>query len=223
MSAGAEIEVLTTRTHAATFAIDLAGNGFAQTIYGNFGHNHLIGGGGADTLIGLKGDDEYIVDSGDDVVVEAALGGLDSVVATVSYALSSTSEIEMLSTADPFSTLALNLSGNSFAQTIIGNDGNNEIAGCGGFDVFTGNLGEDRFVFQTGFGVNTITDFDAGGLGGQDLLDIRGLNVNSADFASQVSFTQSDLDAEVTIGSDCIKLFNTDILTLGMDDFLLNP
>ena len=84
LTGGAEVETLSTRTHAATFAINLTGNEFGETIYGNFGVNTLDGRGGSDTLVGFKGDDLYIVDSPGDSVVEAIGGGNDRVVADVS-------------------------------------------------------------------------------------------------------------------------------------------
>ncbi|MGL6348924.1 MAG: hypothetical protein ACRC2U_03550, partial [Aeromonas sp.] len=75
LNAGAEVELLRARTYAATTALNLTGNEFAQTIYGNAGINVLTGGGGNDTLVGLGGNDTLIGGLGDDV---AQFSGLRS-------------------------------------------------------------------------------------------------------------------------------------------------
>ncbi|HVQ09777.1 MAG TPA: calcium-binding protein [Allosphingosinicella sp.] len=59
LRAGSLVEALSTVTHAATDAIDLTGNEFAQTLAGNFGANLLDGKGGNDLLAGLAGADIF--------------------------------------------------------------------------------------------------------------------------------------------------------------------
>ncbi|HVQ09774.1 MAG TPA: calcium-binding protein [Allosphingosinicella sp.] len=59
LQAGSEIEVISTVSHAATNAIDLTGNEFAQTVVGNSGANLLDGKGGNDLLAGLGGADTF--------------------------------------------------------------------------------------------------------------------------------------------------------------------
>ena len=58
---------------------------------------------------GGAGNDIYYVDNGSDQVTEAALGGSDNVYASVSYALATGSEIELLTTADQNGTDAIAL------------------------------------------------------------------------------------------------------------------
>jgi Ca2+-binding RTX toxin-like protein len=69
LTAGAEVELIGTQDHSSTAALDLAGNGFAQSIVGNAGANLIRGGGGADTLRGLGGDDVLDGGSGQDYLI----------------------------------------------------------------------------------------------------------------------------------------------------------
>ena len=66
LSAGAEVETLSTSSDAGTAAIDLTGNEFGQKLVGNNGDNTLDGGAGADSLLGNGGDDILIGGSGND-------------------------------------------------------------------------------------------------------------------------------------------------------------
>ena len=140
-----EVEILTTTNSALTSAINLTGNEFAQLISGNAGANRLDGKGGADTMQGLGGADEYFVDNAADVVREAVGGGIDRVNASVNYALGSGQEVETLATSNLVLSGAINLTGNGFAQLIIGNQGTNRLDGGGGADTMQGFAGEDEY------------------------------------------------------------------------------
>ena len=59
----------------------MLGSGLTGT--GSAGADTLHSNGGPNTLVGLGGDDLYYVNNTDDVVIEAANGGNDTVVATV--------------------------------------------------------------------------------------------------------------------------------------------
>ncbi|MET4520156.1 hypothetical protein [Bradyrhizobium sp. I1.7.5] len=150
LAAGQEIERLDTTSAAGTTAINLTGNAFGQTLIGNAGANTLDGKGGADTMQGLGGNDIYIVDNAGDKVIEAAGGGIDRVAASVSYVLAAGREIERLDTINAAGTTAINLTGNEFGQSIIGNAGTNILNGGGGADTLWGLGGNDTFVFRAG-------------------------------------------------------------------------
>ena len=107
-----------------------------------FGGNDLLdGGAGADRLEGGTGDDLYVVDHLSDLVVELAGEGTDRVRASVSFTLASNvEELELLGPA------AIDGTGNSLANRLIGNAGANVLDGGAGIDTLSGGLGDDTYV-----------------------------------------------------------------------------
>ncbi|HTU10133.1 MAG TPA: calcium-binding protein [Allosphingosinicella sp.] len=162
--AGSAVETLMAADEAATTAINLTGNEFTNFLYGNAGANLLNGGGGVDVMGGNRGDDWYIVDNAGDQIVERGNEGNDRIFASVSYALSFTSEVEILSTDYNAGTATIHLDGNDMANTIFGNDGVNVLTGLGGSDLLDGKGGTDQLFGGQG---NDILY----GAGGSDLLD----------------------------------------------------
>ncbi|MDT8760059.1 hypothetical protein MZO42_15260 [Sphingomonas psychrotolerans] len=144
--AGAEVEVLTAYDRDGAAAINLTGSATANILYGNMGTNGLIGGGGSDTLYGLGGDDSYLVDDASDQVIEAAGQGRDAVYVLASYALLSSSEVEVLTTYDRAGTAAINLTGSATANILYGNMGVNGLIGGGGSDTLYGLGGDDSYI-----------------------------------------------------------------------------
>lgn len=159
LQAGSEIELLIAAYQAETTALNLTGNGFANTLRGNNGANVLDGGGGADVLQGYLGDDTYLFDSASDQLIEAAGQGNDTLRASVGLALQAAWSIETLQTTDAASTMALNLTGNAGNNRIEGNAGANILDGGGGADVLVGFGGADWYFVDSN---DTIIDNSAG-------------------------------------------------------------
>jgi Ca2+-binding RTX toxin-like protein len=89
---------------------------------GNSAANTIIGSSGTNTLKGLAGNDVYVVQNAGDVVDESATSGSDTEQSTVTFSLSDTAHakgsIENLTLTG---SAAINGTGNSAANTIIGN------------------------------------------------------------------------------------------------------
>ena len=153
-------------------AVRGTGNALANAIVGNAGNNELEGlggddvldgGAGADAMKGGDGNDTYYVDNVGDTVVEkqnAGLGGVDTVISSVSFTLSD--EVENLTLAG---TASLDATGNSARNVLIGNAGNNVLNGLVGADTMEGKGGNDTYVVDntgdvvieaSGAGIDTV-------------------------------------------------------------------
>ncbi|MFZ2870719.1 calcium-binding protein [Zavarzinia sp.] len=132
----------------------LSGKAGADRLLGGDGNDRLDGGSGDDVLRGGLGDDIYVVDSLGDQLSEANGGGLDTVLTSLSFTLASGFENLTILTSQ-----AVDGTGNSAANVLIGGNGANVLAGLRGSDTLTGAGGADIFVFGTGFGQDRITDF----------------------------------------------------------------
>ncbi len=115
----------------------------------------------------------YTVTNASTLVIEGVGGvGIDVVQASVNYGLTPGSEIEVLSTTNDKGRGAINLTGNEFGQTIIGNAGSNVIDGKGGADALYGGKGNDTFVLgpdalASPANIDSINDYAVG-----DLVDL---------------------------------------------------
>lgn len=125
----------------------LNGGGGNDTLDGGVGNDILDGGLGADAMTGGDGADTYVVDNIGDTVTEAnalAAGGIDLVKSSISFNLSTQGvNVESLTLTG---TDAINGTGNSLANIIIGNDNDNALDGQGGIDTLRGGKGNDTYT-----------------------------------------------------------------------------
>ena len=123
-------------------AINGTGNGLGNTLVGNAAANVLDGGAGADIMSGGAGDDTYIVDQADDEISEGSSGGIDTVLASVSYDIGG-QYIERLTLTG---TSAIDATGNTLANALTGNSAANRLDGNTGADRMYGGAGDDTYV-----------------------------------------------------------------------------
>jgi Ca2+-binding RTX toxin-like protein len=158
---GSDIETLETIDANATTALTLIGNSSGNNIIGNNGDNIISGEGGADQATGRAGNDTYYVDHANDRVIENGGQGNDTVYASVSWTLTTGSDVETLAA---LGTGPINLTGNANGNVVRGNYGNNRLNGGDGRDELTGLGGQDEYLFNTPLNaatnVDEITDFN---------------------------------------------------------------
>jgi Ca2+-binding RTX toxin-like protein/gas vesicle protein len=148
----------------------LYGGGAADTIDGGIGHDLLDGGAGADSMAGGVGDDTYVIDDAGDLVLEAASGGRDRIIAAIAYTLGAdVEELELSGTA------GLRGTGNAAANLLTGGQGADTLDGGLGQDTMWGGRGHDLYFVDSN---RDVVD-EAGGTGSDRVV-------------SSVSFTLSD-------------------------------
>jgi Ca2+-binding RTX toxin-like protein len=198
----AEVENLTltgtTAINGTGNAMDnlLTGNSAINTLTGGAGNDWLDGLAGADKLLGGLGNDTYVVDNAGDLITENLSEGIDTANALVTYTL--VANVENLTLTG---TAAVNGTGNTQDNILMGNSaintltggagndtmsagaGNDILVGGAGKDVLTGGAGTDVFDFnliaESGVGVaayDVITEF----LAGTDRIDLLTIDANSA-------------------------------------------
>lgn len=124
-----------------------------DTLDGGDGNDYLDGGADSDTLIGGAGNDVYVIDVSTDVITENANAGADTVNSTITYTLGSNLEnLTLIGTAainGTGNTLDNVLIGNSAVNTLTGNNGNDVLDGGGGIDRLVGGAGNDTYYVDT--------------------------------------------------------------------------
>ena len=143
-------------------------SGSDKLVAGAVGNWRLEGGAGDDVLtggvagqtwmVGGAGNDTYNVRNERDIVIEAANGGTDTVVSSISYTLGA--HVENLRMA----TAGLTGTGNALDNTITGSTGADILYGMGGHDQLKGGDGNDTLYGGDG-------NDKLWGDGGNDLLD----------------------------------------------------
>lgn len=185
---GANIENLVLTGVAATTGYGngldniIDGNDAANTLYGYDGSDTLTGGLGADVMYGGNGNDFYVVDNTGDITSEAsALGGVDTVVSSVSRNLGANLENLILAGTAAITgagnSLHNDVTGNNNSNTLYGFEGDDYLDGSGGADTLFGANGNDIYVVDD---VNDIT-VESSPTGGNDTVQSwisRNLNAN---------------------------------------------
>jgi Ca2+-binding RTX toxin-like protein len=137
-------------TLTGTSAINATGNTLANILTGNEAANTLDGGTGADTMVGGNGDDIYVVDNVGDVVTENTNEGIDLVQSKITFTMGNNFENLTLT-----GTSAINGTGNTLDNVLIGNsavniltggEGNDTLNGGAGADGLNGGLGNDLYI-----------------------------------------------------------------------------
>ena len=160
----------------------LYGGSGTDTLNGGTGNDYLDGGDGGDTMVGGSGDDTYVVNSASDIVTELFNGGIDTVLASVSYTLGANVENLTLTGNNNISG-----TGNTLDNIIIGNSGNNTLNGGIGIDTvaYTGSVlrasfslpGADIVVAMPANGNDTLQSIEKLMFGGDTFNLVVGSNV----------------------------------------------
>ncbi len=203
----------------------LYGEAGVDTLIGGAGNDVLDGGTGADGMTGGTGNDSYVVDDAGDTVTEAsgAGTGTDTVSASITYSLGSNVENLTLTGSG-----AIDGTGNTLKNTIIGASGANVLHGGGEVDTITGLGGADTLYGDDGNDLLDGGDADdilyggngadrlTGGAGADTFaftdLDIHRFSAGAAlvekDTIVDLSFAANDridlsaIDANVNLASD---------------------
>jgi Ca2+-binding RTX toxin-like protein len=181
------------------------------------------GGQVTEGIEGGAGDDTLIVDSADTLLIEnGGSEGYDTVQSTVSYTLSENVEQLIL-----LGKKNLNGTGNDDQSDLFGNKGKNFLSALGGNDILDGKKGADKleggdgadtFVFKTGYGKDTVVDFE----NGVDQIDVSGWQAieDFSDIESHMS--SSNGDVVIKIGKDVLRIADTSEGDIDQTDFLFD-
>jgi len=187
----------------------VANNNLNSVLTGGSGSDLLVGGhSSVTTMAGGQGNDTYVSFVAGDVVQEAANAGNDSLVTYVSQTIPDNVETMFLAEGAG----AINGTGGSGPDTIIGNAFDNVLDGKGGLDILVGGGGNDTFVFKAGdVAGDIVTDFTSG----QDKLQFMGYGAGTL---TQVDATHWQINSASGLIHDILTLQNEAAVHAG--DFL---
>lgn len=201
----------------------LTGGDGNDTLDGGANNDVLVGGNGADALIGGAGDRDAAdyQSATAAVTVNLASGGTGGEAAGDTY-----SGVEYVygSAHDDSITgdAAINrLTGGDGNDLLDGAAGNDYLLGDAGNDTLVGGLGADVFVFEAGFGNDTISDFWTG-VGRTDRIWLTSLGFD--DFSDIVA-NSIDTSGGVVItvgGEGSLTLTGVTLASLNADDFIFS-
>jgi Ca2+-binding RTX toxin-like protein len=231
LSGGIEIGLLTGDKN-----LNLKGNSGNNLLIGNDGNNSINGGSGTDTIFGGGGNDTLKGSSAADSLnggmgndcIDGASGNDCIDGGMGNDCIMGGSGNDTIFSGDNDDTV----DGGSGADCIMGGMGNDCIAGGSGNDTInagngndsvSGGSGADIFVFTSGDGTTTITDFNLG----QDVIhilqDINSTGVQTAQeiLASHVTENAAG-DAVLTFGTKVIVLDSIDMNSLNNGVFVID-
>ena len=212
---------------------DFAGTDGADTLEGTSRDETFTGGDGADTFV-------FNLDSGDDTITDftvnsdkidlSAIVGItstsdfscwqdgDDVMISLGSHGGGTIRLENVSLddldADDFIFYQNEYTGTANADTLTGGAGDDTITGLAGDDTLTGGDGADKFVFASGHGNDTITDFTDG----EDTIDLSAFT--SITGFGDLTVTQNGGNTVITIpGGGTITLQGFTSTDLDATDF----
>ncbi len=168
---------------------EIAGGGGKDLLQGNGGRDILQGNGGRDTLEGGGGRDTLEGGGGRDQLLGG--GGRD-----------------LLQGGGGRDTL----DGQGGKDTMEGGNGRDDIIGGRGADILTGGGGGDRFIFDTGNGQDTITDFQQN----RDRIVVEG----GAEGFEALGITQFGNDVRIQIGNTRVTVLDDDADNFTATDFI---
>ncbi len=173
----------------------LNGQDGLDILNGGIGNDTLDGGDDADTMTGGTGDDVYVVEDAGDQVIEAALGGTDTVQTSVTHTLAANVENLTITTGND----GVNGTGNTENNTITGGAGTNQLFGGGGNDTING--GDDDDLIDGGEGNDNL---DGGTGNDEDIIIGGGGNdtINVSDGNDIVRYTANGFGNDVINGFD---------------------
>jgi len=220
---------------------NLSGSAFDDTLIGNDGNNRLTGMSGVDKIYGMGGND-YIatgggydyVDGGDGIDTVTYEDSWDRVVVNLTTGKNQYGEAsrDVLVNVENIVGSVFNdtITGDAGANRLTGGAGDDTLSGMAGIDYLFGGLGNDKmtggteadvFVFEAGFGNDTITDFWAGATR-TDRIWLQGTGFDGFDDVLAHA-TNSAAGAVIDVaGHGTITLTGITVAQLVADDFIFS-
>lgn len=211
-----------------------------DTLRGDAGHDRLLGGAGADLLEGGTGNDTIDGGSGRDTVVFDPSNAVTVSLATLKAQQTGHGRDTLISIENVEGSVQNDrITGSKVANWLIGGSGHDRLSGLGGADTLaggegrdtlqggagsdlidggdgsdriSGGSGADTFLFETGSGHDTITDFTQG----EDVIRIDRAGISDFD---DLEIVADGSGARIVLGADSI-LVSVSAAALDASDFL---
>ena len=204
----------------------IVGGAQNDTLWGEAGADSLSGGDGDDTLIvdvadtlisGGAGTDYIYLTGAGNFVIDAAAAGIEWILSldgndALNAASASASFVAYAGGGDDAVTGGNGddslfgqdgndvLVGGAGGDVLLGEAGTDTITGGAGGDVIIGGLGADTFVYQAGWGADSVLDFQ----NGSDLFDMTALAANGVNDIADLVIGTSGADATITWNGNLI-------------------